>query len=480
MKPILPTPKSYELLEGKLSLSPAVLAKDERFAPLAGVFAQAFEKIKDLPLAHDAGGVTLEYDPSLPAAHYVCDFSETMRLLASDIDGMRSAVATALQLISTENGSITADRLCIKDYPDKDFRTLMVDLSRVWHPFWTLKHYVDVCFFLKLKYLHLHLIDDQGYRLPSRAFPKIATPKYHYTQEQIAELNAYAKERGIVLIPEIEGPGHARSLNQSYSAVFGNRLDECEIEQLITENGDIVQNDSLLCAGKPETMEGLRTIVREVCEMFPDSPYIHIGGDEASIKVWNYCTECRRYMKENGIEDVYDLYSDFVGRFAQLVIDEGRTPIVWEGFPKKGSHRIPRKTIVIAWESHYHMAYDLLDEGFTIINGSWQPLYIVPGVSRQWGPREILDWDVYNLQHWWPKSEAHLNPIHLTPTDDVWGAQISMWETSYEDAIARVMQNCAALSERLWSVRRTQEYDAYRRAWDRSTLPRLRLLIRED
>ena len=154
MKPILPTPKSYEILEGKLSLAPAVLAKDERFAPLANAFAQAFEKITDQALARAEGSVTLEYDPSLPAAHYVCDFSETMRLLASDVDGMRSAVATALQLISAKNGAITADRLCIEDYPDKDFRTLMVDLSRVWHPFWTLKHYVDVCFFLKLKYLH--------------------------------------------------------------------------------------------------------------------------------------------------------------------------------------------------------------------------------------------------------------------------------------------------------------------------------------
>lgn len=478
MVKILPTPKSCEALEGCLSLAPSYVTTCETFAPLADAFAEAFEKIHELPLTSQEGGVSLEMDATLPAGHYVCDFSERMRLLASDIDGMRSAVATALQILRTKDGAIVCDRLIIRDFPDKDYRALMVDLARCWHPFRTLLRYVDVCFILKLKYLHLHFIDDPSYTLPSRAFPKLPTPGRHYTEEQIAQLNAYAKKRGILLIPEIEGPGHAKSFNEHYREIFGNRTDSDSIEQLVTENGDVVHMDSLLCAGRKETMEGIRTIVKETCRLFPDAPYIHIGGDEASINNWNYCPDCRRYMEENGIADVYDLYSDFVGRFAQLVMDEGRTPIVWEGFPKKGVHRIPKGTIVIAWESHYHMADDLLDEGFTIINGSWQPLYIVPNLNRHWGPYDILKWDVYNLQHWWVKSAARLNPIHLTPTDKVWGAQISMWETTYEDSIARIMENCAALCERTWNVPRVLEESDYNRIW-KAVHTRVRKLIAE-
>ena len=159
-------------------------------------------------------------------------------------------------------------------------------------------------------------------------------------------------------------------------------------------------------------------------------------------------------MKNHHIEDVGELYSDFVGRVAQIVLDLGRTPIVWEGFPKKGAHRVPRETVVIAWESHYNFADDLLDEGFQIINGSWQPLYIVPSTIQRWTPLDIMKWDVYDWQHWWEKSRATLNPIHLAPTEKVLGAQVSAWCCSYEREIPFVMENLAALSERTWSVNR--------------------------
>ena len=217
MVKILPTPKSCEMLEGCLTLPANLSVLDKTFSPLADAFATAFEKMYELPLSRKEGGITLEMDPTLPAGHYVCDFSERMRLLASDVDGMRSAVATALQIIEIKDAALACDRLVIRDYPDKDYRALMVDLSRCWHPFHTLLRYVDVCWILKLKYLHLHFIDDPSYTLPSRAFPKLPTPGRHYTEEQIAELNAYAKARGIILIPEIEGDRKSTRLNSSHA-----------------------------------------------------------------------------------------------------------------------------------------------------------------------------------------------------------------------------------------------------------------------
>ena len=102
------------------------------------------------------------------------------------------------------------------------------------------------------------------------------------------------------------------------------------------------------------------------------------------------------------------------------------------------------------------MAYDLLAEGFKVINSSWKPLYVVPNPEPRftWGIPEILDWNVYNWQHWYEKSEASLNPINVSPTDQVIGAMLCLWECTFEQEINRGINNLAALSERTWTVKR--------------------------
>ncbi len=217
---------------------------------------------------------------------------------------------------------------------------------------------------------------------------------------------------------------------------------------------DYMPGDSLICAGKESAMCAIYTLLQEICEMFPNSPFIHIGGDEADIKLWNECSVCREYMKQKNIGDEYELYSEFIARVAKLVLQLGKTPIVWEGFPKQGEKMIPRETIVMAWESHYHMPYDLIDEGFKIINCSWQPLYIVNSLEQRWNPLDIMRWNVYNWQHWWSESEAYLNPVNIAPTENVLGAQLCAWESTYEQEINFIMENLAALSERTWNVKR--------------------------
>jgi hexosaminidase len=208
-------------------------------------------------------------------------------------------------------------------------------------------------------------------------------------------------------------------------------------------------------------MDGLKTLLDEMMELFPESPFIHIGGDEAAYPAWAHCTDCVAYMKEHGIADAHELYSEFVGRIARFVLDRGRTPIVWEGFPEKGVHHIPKETVVIAWESLYMLADELLRHGFKIINGSWKPLYIVDNPTLRWGPNEIMDWDVYQWQNWWEKSAAYLNPVRVDPTPDVLGAQISSWGCTFEQDISRVVEHLCALTERTWNEERTLDREAF-------------------
>lgn len=458
---ILPTPKKTELFKGASPINAAIWTDHAPFLPHLKVFTDAMQRLFRLDVAIAPGGIRVDFDATLTKNAYRLDSRDGLVLAASATEGMLYALATAIHAVKFKNGQLTCEKALIEDWPEKPYRALMVDLVREWIPARKVYHYIDVCFMQKLNHLHLHLTDDQRFTLPSKAFPLLPTPFEHYTEEDIQGFCAYAKERGITLIPELEIPGHARHLNTHYPEIFGNEMEDGADATIVTEEGVTINSKNIVCAGKKATMDGIRTLLEEICRLFPDSPYIHLGGEEAVIKAWTYCDCCKAYMKEHGIEDEYDLYSEFIARVTDMVFELGRTPIVWEGFPKKGSERINRNTIVIAWESHYQLVTDLLDAGFQVINGSWQPLYIVDGFELRWGPREILQWNVYNWQHWWENSVAKLNPIHVPPTDRVLGAQICAWQTTYEQNIQFVMENCTALSERLWTVKRLWEEEPY-------------------
>lgn len=447
---IVPTPKNVSIFEGATLLPASVFAGKEDWLPHAKTLASAVLKLFGRELSIENGGIELIFDETLSAKSYRIDTRDGIALFASDSEGILYAIATLLQSVFYKDGDFCIEKALIEDYPDKDYRALMIDLAREWHPATTIHQYIDLCFILKIRYLHLHFIDDQRYTLPSKAFPDITKGNNYYTYEELEAIRAHAKGKGIFIVPEFEAPGHAAALINNYPDIFRNKIEDTS-----------VVHESLICAGNPQAIEALKILLGEICELFPETPYIHIGGDEANISAWQHCPTCREYMAKNGIEDEHELYSEFVGRVAQIVFDLGKTPIVWEGFPKKGIKYIPKGTIVTAWESYYHMADELLEEGFKIINGSWQPLYIVPSLTIRWNVSDILSWNVYNWQHWWPNSKARLNPINVAPTENVLGAQLSVWECVFEHEISRTIENLTALSERVWTVKRLHDDSAF-------------------
>lgn len=438
----------------------------------ADAFCDDFEKGHGKRLTLDAnGGIALIYDVSVAANAYRLTSTDTLCIYASASEGLTYGLATALQLCEIRDDGILVPQVEIEDHPDKDYRSIMVDIGREWHPFDKLLKFVDLCFFYKVKYLNLHFADNKLYTLPSKAFPKLCVEGRYYTEAQIAQLRAYAAARGVVLIPEFECPGHAPVLNTYYPEVFGDRSSG-EGGVFYNESGEVISNNALICASSDRAVEGVKTLLREICELFPEAPYLHIGGDEASIALWDQCADCRAYMEKNGIDDVYGLYSDYIARITSYVLSLGKIPMVWEGFPQKGSENIPRETIVLSWENHYQTTNQLLEAGFPIINVSWKPLYIVPAMNTptpmfSWGAKDIFEWNVYNWQHWWEKSEATLNPINVQPTEQVIGAMLCAWEMTFEQEISFVMSHLAALSERTWTVRCTRPFDEFQRSFQR-------------
>ena len=458
---LIPTPKRIEPACGYITLPFGIFTDHAPFLDVANTFCISVSKLFGKEISSCNGGIVLRHSSTLPSGAYTLDSRDGVTLSASSKEGICYAVSTLLQLIVEADGGLFLAKTYIEDAPDKDYRTLMVDLAREWHPASTIFKYIDVCFMLKIRYLHLHFIDDQRYTLPSRVLPDLARYSQHYTFEEIESFRTYANARGVVLVPEFEAPGHASMLVKAYPEIFALRMEGKNDLSFVTESGALVSAENIICVGSERASEAISELICEICELFPESPYIHIGGDEANIKAWSACNECVGYMKAHGISDVYELYSEFIGRVANAVLTLGRTPIVWEGFPNRAVHYIPKETVVVAWESYYHLANELLDNGFRVINGSWQPLYIVPSYKTRWGVDEILSWNIYNWQHWWSKSKATASPINVEPTDRVLGAQISAWECTYEEDIGRILETLSTLSERTWNVKRLHTTDEF-------------------
>ncbi len=469
MSRLIPMPKKCVTHDNNTHIIPySIFTENEDWKMHISAFSDMFSKGHGRSLTTgERGGIELLCDSSLSDNIYRLTTDGSLRIYASTSEGICYGLASALQLAEPTDDGIKVPTLEIEDYPDKDYRSIMVDIGREWHPFGKLLKFVDLCFFYKVKYLNLHFADNKLYTLPSKAFPKLCVDGKYYTEAEIEYLREYAKARGVVLIPEFECPGHAPVLNTYYPEVFSDRS-EGEGGVFYNESGEIISNKALLCASRESAVEGVKTLLKEIAELFPEAPYIHIGGDEANIALWDQCSDCREYMKSAGIDDVYGLYSDYVARIAKHVLSLGKTPIVWEGFPEKGADKIPPETVVISWENHYQTTHQLLNEGFKLINASWKPLYIVPANTSpearfSWGAREIYDWSVYNWQHWWEHSVATKNPINIEPTEQVIGAMLCAWEMTFEQEINHVMANLPALAERTWATDRICDYEDFRR-----------------
>ena len=447
---IVPSPKQVTLGGDKgyglFLLNPTITSEDEAFNLYLDTFIGYTQKILGATITKGNGGIVLRRDTTLSAGAYALTATKDgVTIKAADNDGITYALATLHQILEYENGELCVPAYTIYDRPDSSYRTLMVDLARKFHTLDQVLDYIDLCYLYKIKFLHLHFTDKEAYRLPSEAFPKL-TSSQGYSKEDIAKLNQYALERNIEIIPEIDLPGHAISITTAYPDLFGH-----------TATYGSVTNE-VVCIGKPEFFDNLQIIFDEIAAMFPNSRYLHIGGDEADFSTLTNCSDCGQFIFDHDITSLKMFYTYFIKLATEMVLDMGKTPIVWEGFPKEGAEMISRDILVTGWESLYHLPDDLVAEGFTVTNSSWLPLYIIPaGINSsvptgRWQPEDILKWNPYTWRNWWSSSPASKNPIVVAPTDQVVGGSLCAWETTYAQDITPIKENLAALSERLWNV----------------------------
>ena len=428
----IPWPTSLELRSGTLALNAnsRIVTLDSRLEPLATVLSSELYLLTGLRIepARDVarpGDISLEVDKKRPAEHYIVEVSDKVTIRGPDYRTLAMGTATLLQAIERAGPKVFLPQMTIDDRPVASYRGLLIDVARRWHPIETLKQIVVLCRLYKINYIQLHLTDDQSFTFPTKAFPSLPTEGRHYTLEELKELVRFADERGVTLIPEMEGPGHSGKLRK----LFGR------------------EGTYVLDLASEEMFQAMDTLVGEMSAVFKSSPYFHIGADEAYLKGVGQSDEEKAFMKKYGLQGAGGLYCNYIVRMNEIVKKHGKQTLVWEGFHGEGGGgvTIPRDIIVMAWESRYNPANRLADQGYTLINAAWKPLYVVG--SKRW-PAELI-YSHWNMRLW----QHHIDKtnLQLPEGDDVIGAQMCAWEQHSDAELPSTRGRLPAMIERIWN-----------------------------
>lgn len=375
---IIPQPKELALNSGQFTITSktAVLFNAENLKFLAEYTAGMIKSTANIETAvvSQAGtnvkakAINLMIDPAAATAKegYMLDVTErSITVKAQTAQGVFYGVQSLLQLIPLQ-GDIIIPALSIKDEPRFPWRGLMLDVSRHFFTIDQVKRMIDQMVIYKFNILHLHLTDDQGWRMEIKQLPELtkvgawrvprtglwwerdcpqegeqATSGGFYTQDELKGLIAYAAERFVEVLPEIDVPGHSLAAIASYPFLSSTKLNYkvnpgCKFYGI---------EDNSLCAGRESTFEFLDKVFTEVAAVFPFE-YIHIGGDECFKGFWEKCADCQQRMKDNGLKNTNELQSYFIKRLESMLEKKGKKLMGWDEILEGG---LAPKASVMSW-----------------------------------------------------------------------------------------------------------------------------------
>jgi len=248
------------------------------------------------------------------------------------------------------------------------YRSLHLDCARHFFTVETVKKVIEGISYGNMNILHWHLSDDHGWSIESKKFPRLhACSGAYYTQEEIREIIAYAKERGIEVVPEIDMPGHNLALLSAFPEY------SCKGEPVTPAKARGVYR-TILCAGQQRTMTFIEELLEEIIPLF-DSKYFHIGGDEAPKDEWKECPHCNAKMKELGLTSYEDLQGYFTAQVCRILQKHGKTPICWNDALL--AINIPEDVVIQYWTIDYAKEMKaFVEKGGTWIYSDMFELYL--------------------------------------------------------------------------------------------------------
>ena len=382
---------------------------------------------------------------------------------ATDIGAMRG-LETLYQLVTPSGAGFYCPAVEISDSPRFKWRGLMIDVARHFIPFGVLKRNIDAMAIVKMNVLHLHLSDDEGFRVESKVYPRLqqlGSNGFYYTQEQLKELVAYAHDRGIIVVPEFDLPGHSTSILAAYPSLASypasykpakryrldtlKNLNMMSIMKIVGESATPTIDPS-----RESTYVFFDNLFKEMSGIFPD-PYLHIGADENNGAAWKKNEAIVAFMKARGIKSTNDLQAYFVNRLHAIAQKYNKRVIGWE---EAFNQAAPQDLIVQKWKPA-------------------APSDTLPANIIHHGNQVIVSNGFY-LDLYFPAYIHYLNepvPANMSVADadkGILGGEAAIWSESVNDGNEeiRVWPRAAAIAERLWSAAAVRDVDdMYRRLW---------------
>lgn len=411
-----------------------------------------------------------------PANHYDLKIEKNKIVLATWFgEQFFNGLQTLFQLLPEKkeatiknNYPLSIPQLSIKDYPRFPYRGMHLDVSRHFFSVDEVKKYIDFLAMYKFNTFHWHLTDDQGWRIEIKKYPLLTqvgscraqtlighygTGKYdgkkycgYYTQEQIKEVVAYANERYITIIPEIEMPGHAVAALTSYPYLGCTKG-----PYKIMETWGI--SDDVFCAGNDSTYHFVEDVLDEVMALFP-SKYIHVGGDECPKVRWKSCPVCQKRIKDEGLKNETALQTYFVNRIERYINSKGKIIIGWNEILEPG---LAPDAVIMSWQGEGG-GISAAKQGHDVV--------MTPQSHCYFDHSQSLNEDSITFGGYTPLEKVYAyEPVPAVlsagQAKHILGAQGNVW-TEYIDNEQKleytIFPRMAALAEVLWSPKEKRDW----------------------
>lgn len=453
---LMPAPASVQFTGGKLRLDSAfsvaargikdgrlergvarMIARIERHTGLVA----GRDTVNSTPpeitvVAHARGDVT----PALGENEsYTLTVTDSGAVLdAPTVIGALRGMQTLIQLVEGDRDGYYLPTVEIADHPRFPWRGLLVDVGRHFEPVSEIERTLDGMAAVKLNVLHWHLSEDQGFRVESKLFPKLqamGSDGKYYTQEQIRAVVAYAKDRGIRVVPEFDMPGHATSWFVGYPR-YASAPGPYEIQRAFGVF------DPTFDPTRESTYKFLDAFIGEMAHLFPDA-YWHIGGDETTGNQWRGNPRIVAFMKAHRLADAGALQAYFNGRLEKILAAHGKHMVGWDEILHKG---LPKNAVIQSWRGQKFL-----------------------GQAAQQGYSGILSAGFYLDHMQTAATHYQVEPLQgLNGADSarVLGGEACMWGEHVNPVTidSRIWPRLAAIAERFWSPRNVTDVDdMYRR-----------------
>jgi len=462
---LMPLPKSVDLADGALVISPhsglsgftvaTGTGADERMTGATRRFLEQLDRtcggdVRRANYTPATGAATLTITSGGPGnaiqsvdedESYKLTVTPTAATLTAPNDlGVLHGLQTILQLATLQGGACVLPAVTIDDTPRFAWRGFMVDVSRHFEPVDEIKRTLDGMALVKLNVFHWHLSDDQGFRAESKKYPKLTSvgaDGQFYTQDEMRDVVAYARARGIRVVPEFDMPGHSTSWILAYPEFGAAAATSLPVKFGIPQ--------AELDPTNEKTLKFIDELVGEMGAIFPDA-YFHIGGDEVEGKGWLANPRIMEFMKKKGFAKPDDLQAYFNQRLLAILTKHHKKMIGWDEILKP---ELPKDIVVESWRGEESLSAGAVEVYIGILAA---PYYL----------------DAEKTSEMMFLADPIPSDTKMTPEQQklILGGEATMWaeQLDYETIDSRVWPRLAAIAERFWSPQTDRNVaDMYRR-----------------